>query len=102
MLLVLYLHKGNTTVVAAKTERIGQCQGHRCFDRLVWHIVEVTVLIRLLVVDGRWNDAGLEGIDSGNRLDSACCTQHVTGHRLGRADICLSGSFLTQSQLDSQ
>src|SRR5947207_3158894 len=73
-------------VGAPKTEGIreGIANGHSA--RLVWHVVEITVRIRRLVVDGGRNDAPLDNERSDSRFDGASRAQQVSDHRFRRAD----------------
>ena len=72
-------------VGAAESERIAQGNGDFGGPGLVGHVIQVTLRIRILVVDGRRQDLVKKGQGRKSGLQPSGRTQQVPGHGLGRA-----------------
>src|SRR5216683_3752757 len=76
-------HRG---VVSAEAEGVVQSSGDRHFARLVWHVVEIALRIRILVVDRRRDEICLNRLGADGHFDGAGGAEHVSGGALGGAD----------------
>src|SRR5262245_61540259 len=54
----------NRGVVSAEPERVVHNRVNRQLARRVWHVIEVTLRVRLFEIDGRRDDIGLDGLDA--------------------------------------
>ena len=77
----------------AEAKGVAHSGPDRNLARDVRNVVQVTVRIGVLVVDGGRHDSVLESAHAGYRLDSAPGTQHVAGHRLGGRDRNREGAL---------
>ena len=59
--------------------------------RFVGNIIQVTLIINILIVDGGWKDAVMNGQRRKNRFNTTCGTQKVSGHGFGGTDRQLIG-----------
>ena len=85
--------------MAAEPERVVQ-EGvdlHRAGR--VRHVVQITGRIRVLQIDGRRSDLGLEGLAAQERFDTTRRTEHVSGRSLGGTNGQLPG-IVSEDPLD--
>ena len=77
------LAENQAAVVPAETGIVAHGDIDSNLSGLIRHVIEIAVGIGFLVVDGRRNDAGLDGFAASGSLDGAGGSQQVTGHGLG-------------------
>ena len=88
-----YFLKNDTRIMTTESKSIGQSYVHfalLCFvEREVQVIVDVFVVITLFVVDGRRDNAILDGEDACNGFYRTGSAQQVAGHGFCRTDVQL-------------
>src|SRR6202158_6595842 len=72
-------------VVPAEAERVRKRQLDVQLARAFRDVIEVTLRVRVLEVDGGGRDPLLDGLDRDDRFDGSGSPQQVTQHRLGGA-----------------
>src|SRR5713226_6737883 len=91
--------KNKACIVTTKTHGIGHSDINRALSRLVWHVVEITVGIRVAQIDGGRYSPCRNGHYRDHRLDTPGRSQRVPCHRLGRTD-CHAIGMLAKTRLD--
>ena len=81
--------------MATKAKCIAEYRPHFAFLGLVKGQVQAAVDFRIVgkMVDCWWNELTVEGQNSSNGLNGPGCTQQVTSHGFGRADVEFIGMF---------
>src|ERR1700756_2250690 len=86
-------------VGAAKTERIRESVIHGGLARNVGNVVEITVRIRLFLIDRRRQGLIAQRKNTNAAFKAACAAEEMTGHGLGGADrqFLVDGAFTEKS-----
>src|ERR1700681_849385 len=73
-------------VVPAEAERVRKRQLDVELARALRDVIEVTLRVRVLEVNGGWRNPLFDRLDRDHRLDRSGGSKQVAHHRLGRAD----------------
>ena len=73
-------------VVPAETETVADGDVYFCLAGGVGYVVQIALVIRVLQIDGRVDDAIPDGKDGGGQLDGPGSSEEVAGHALGGTD----------------
>src|SRR5207302_9416724 len=78
--------KNQTGIMPTKAHRIGHSDVNRALARDIGYVIQITSGIRVVQVNGRRNDACLNGHDGNHPFDRTSRPECVSGHRLGGAN----------------
>src|SRR4030065_2735974 len=74
-------------ISAAEAERVAKCRPEVEFFRAARHVIQRTFWVRLLLIDRRRQNSGIDAHDRGDEFDSAGRGQKMADHGLDRADL---------------